>query len=154
MQVPCRMPGWVAHHVWDLFRAGDSELVTGLLSGPHTLRAVEMDGWSLLAPPGPLRVTDPLSESRLPLRRPPERGPGAACAAPPTPPRAGGPGPASPGPAGCADEVRRCAGPADDRAGGAARGARPGDRAGAGRLPRGKPAAGRQAGASLRPNAY
>jgi hypothetical protein len=123
------MPGWVAHHVWDLFRAGDSELVTGLLSGPHTLRAVEMDGWALVAPPGPLRLAD--ASPPMPLRR--EPGPGARLTAPPAPPRAGGPGPASPGPAGCDDGRRRCPGPADDGGGDEARGTRVGQKAGPGR---------------------
>ena len=46
--MPCRMPLWVAQGVWELFRRGDQELVLQMQQQPHTLRAVEMDGWSLL----------------------------------------------------------------------------------------------------------
>eukprot|EP00960_Hanusia_phi_P050748 760400-Hanusia_phi.AAC.12 len=34
VRVPCCMPGWVAHHLWNLFRTGDEELVRCMFEVP------------------------------------------------------------------------------------------------------------------------
>ncbi len=47
VRVPCVMPGWIATQLWDLLRSGDEEIVGCMASGPHSLTAVEMDGWAI-----------------------------------------------------------------------------------------------------------
>ena len=45
VRVPCILPSWLAHLLWDMLSGGDAELRACMCGeGPHVLRAIEMDG--------------------------------------------------------------------------------------------------------------
>ena len=68
VRVPCLLPTWMAFMLWDLVRCGDKELLGAMCGdGPHVLRALEMDGWSIGKELAALPASIPAAPSSQPV---------------------------------------------------------------------------------------